>query len=127
MGIRSRRASAQIARAISAVLRTIPICAPVTLAPVAALAQPASAVLVADIPAQPLTRALAAFADQTGLQLIYVSGVASNRNSHAAKAGLGAAEALTRMLKGTGLKFEYLTPYSIRILGSGAASEVATQ
>ena len=74
--------------------------------------------LTADIPAQPLAQALEAFARQTGLQLVYVSGVVRDQRSHAVPAGLGANEALTRMLQGTGLKFEYLTPRSIRILAA---------
>jgi len=43
---------------------------------------------VADIAAQPLTQALAAFAQQTGLQLIYVSAVAEAQQSKGARAGL---------------------------------------
>lgn len=71
--------------------------------------------LSADIPAQPLAQALAAFAQQTGLQLVYVSQIVNNQRSHAVAAGLAAREALSRLLQGTGLRFEYLTPQSIRI------------
>jgi len=74
--------------------------------------------LVADIPAQPLAEALATFARQTGLQLLYVSDVVRNRRSHAAAAGLSPDEALARLLQGTGLRFDYLTPHSIRILAA---------
>jgi iron complex outermembrane recepter protein len=115
---RSRRRSADIATVVSGVLRALSICAPVALCDVpAALAEAAQpAVLGADIPAQPLAQALEAFARQTGLQLVYVSGVVTDQRSHAVSAGLGAKEALARMLEGTGLKFEYLTPRGIRIL-----------
>jgi outer membrane receptor protein involved in Fe transport len=75
-----------------------------------------SAVLAVDIPAQPLAQALGAFARQTGLQFVYVSDDVRDQSSHAVSAGLGAREALARMLEGTGLKFESLTPRSIRIL-----------
>ena len=105
---------------VSGVFRALSICAPVALldAPptLAEVFQPTS--LAADIPAQPLAEALATFARQTGLQLIYVSGLVRNRRSHAAPAGLSADETLARLLQGTGLRFEYLTSHSIRILAA---------
>ena len=52
------------------------------------------AALGTDIPAQPIAPALAAFARQTGLQLVYVSGVIRNQKSHAVPAGLQAEDAL---------------------------------
>ena len=66
----------------------------------------------------PLAQALEEFARQTGLQLVYVSGVVRDQRSHAVSAGLAADAALARMLEGTGLTFEYLTPRSIRILAA---------
>jgi iron complex outermembrane recepter protein len=112
------RRSARIATAVSAVLRGVSICAPLAiLESPAVLAQTFEArALAADIPAQPLAQALTAFGRQTRLQVFYVSGVVDQRRSHAVSAGLGAQDALTRMLEGTGLKFEYLTPRRIRIL-----------
>jgi iron complex outermembrane receptor protein len=126
-----RRRSANVATVVSGVLRALSICAPVELidAP-AALAEPQQATaLAADIPAQPLAQALAAFARQTGLQLVYVSGVVRGQRSHAVSAGLGADEALARVLEGTGLKFEYLTSRSIRILAAvvGPPREATTK
>jgi outer membrane receptor protein involved in Fe transport len=108
---------------VSGILRALSICTPAALleAP-ATLAQAFEpAALSADIPAQPLAQALEAFARQTGLQLVYVSGLVSDQRSHAASAGLSVKEALARVLQGTGLKFEYLTPRSIRILVAVAA------
>jgi iron complex outermembrane receptor protein len=122
MRFRPRRPSADIATAVSEVLRTLAICAPVALggADCAAQGSPAraaeSTTLAGDIPAQSLARALEAFAGQTGLQLVYVSGVVRDQKSQAVPAGLGADEALAQILQGTGLKFQYLTPHSIRIL-----------
>jgi outer membrane receptor protein involved in Fe transport len=116
----SRRRSANIATVMSGVLRALSICAPIALfdAP-ATLAQAFEPkALTADIPAQPLAQALAAFGRQSGLQFVYVSGVVRDQRSHAVSTGLGGHEALTRMLEGTGLKFEYLTPRSIRILAA---------
>src|ERR1700730_11202002 len=129
MGVCSRHRSADVATVVSGVLRALSICAPVALldAPptLAQTLQPTS--LAADIPARPLAEALATFARQTGLQLVYVSDVVRNRRSHAAAAGLGADEALARLLQGTGLRFEYLTPRSIRILGAVVAPRNTTR
>ena len=96
-------------------LRGLSVCAPLVifLAP-PALAE--TAVLTTGIPSQPLAEALNAFVRQTGLRLVYVSAVIRNGTSHTVSAGLGANEALARLLVGTGLQFEYLTPHSIRIL-----------
>ena len=103
---------------MSGVLRALSICVPVAIFdPPTTLAQAFEPkALGADIPAQPLAQALAAFGRETGLQFVYVSGVVRDQRSHAVSAGLGGREALARMLEGTGLKFEYLTPRSIRIL-----------
>src|ERR1700726_109199 len=123
MGVCSRHRPADVATVVSGVLRALSICAPVALldAPptLAQTLQPTS--LAADIPARPLAEALAAFARQTGLQLVYVSGIVRARRSHAAAAGLSPDEALARLLQGTGLRFEYLTPHSIRILAAEGA------
>jgi len=114
------------------------ICVPLALtdAP-AALAQTVeSATLTADIPAQPLEQALAEFSRQTGLNFVYVSEVGREKKSHAVSAGLRADAALAHLLQGTGLKFEYLTAKSVRILapelaqtapaeqGAGAATDI---
>ena len=118
MEARSRHQSARIATVVSGVLRALSICTPAALldapATLARAVEPAP--LTADIPAQPLAQALEAFARQTALHLVYVSDVVREQRSHAVAAGLGANEALARMLQGTGLKFEYLTPRSIHIL-----------
>ena len=60
-----------------------------------------SEALTAPIAAQPLAQALEAFAQQTGLHVVYVSGVVRNQKSQAVPAGLGAKEALARLLEGT--------------------------
>lgn len=109
------------------VLRALSICAPAAFldAP-AALAQTVEPTAPAGgIPAQPLAQALEAFANQTGLQLVYVSGVVRNQRAHAVPAGLGVSESLARMLEGTNLTFEYLTPRSIRILVAAAPPRAA--
>ena len=107
--------SATVAAAVCGVLRGLAVCTPlVVFGASPALAQGTG--LSVGIPAQPLAKALDAFARQTGLHLVYISGVVRDERSHTVSAGLGADEALARMLEGTGLQFEYLTPHSIRIL-----------
>jgi len=68
--------------------------------------------------AQPLADALTVFARQTGLHVAYVSDVVRGKTSHPVTAGLSAENALARLLQGTGLKFEFLTPHSVRIVAS---------
>jgi iron complex outermembrane receptor protein len=112
----------------TSVVRALSICAPFALldAP-ATLAQTFEHTSLAfEIPARPLSEALAAFARQTGLQLVYFSSVVRNRRSHAAAAGLTPDEALARLLQGTGLRFEYLTARSIRILAAAIPSREST-
>ena len=104
------------------VLRALSMLAPAALAH--AVASPAQSVETpapgAGIPGQSLARALEIFANQTGLQLVYVSAVVRNRRSHAVPAGLDAVATLTRLLQGTNLTFQYLTPRSIRIVAASA-------
>jgi hemoglobin/transferrin/lactoferrin receptor protein len=71
--------------------------------------------LTADIPGQPLPEALAAYARQTGLQLVYVSKIAQGKSSPGAQAGQAPRAALSRLLEGTGLQFEFLNERSVRI------------
>ncbi len=76
-----------------------------------------------DIAAQPLTQALSEFADQTGLQLVYVSEIAAKQASNGAPEGLTAPDALRHLLAGTGLHFEFLNDRTVRIFAvSGCAS-----
>ena len=125
MGGQSHHRSVCIATVVSAILRALPVCTPAVLlvapANLARAFEPAA--LTADIPSQPIARALEAFARQTGLQLVYVSGVVRNQRSAAVSAGLAANEALGRILEGTGLQFAYLTPHSFRILAAPVAPQ----
>lgn len=105
---------------VPAVLRMLSICAPVAFAEAQATQNQAIDIpaLTADIPAQPLAQALEAFARQTGLQIVYVSAVVHDQRSRAVSSGLSASNALVRLLEGTGLQFEYLTPRSVHILAA---------
>jgi len=81
-----------------------------------------AAELSAPIGSQPLAAALVEFAHQTGLHLLYVSQLAANRQSHDAPAGLSPTNALTLMLQGTGLNFQFLNPGTVRIFEPVAAA-----
>src|SRR5262245_59392639 len=75
--------------------------------------------LPADIAPQPLAQALVQFARETGLQLVYVADVAA-LESRGARAARSAADALTELLDGTGLKFEFLNERTVRIFTAPA-------
>ena len=58
-----------------------------------------------DIPAQPLSRALAQFGLQSGFQVIADSTLTASKNSHGVTGALDADKALDEMLEGTGLTY----------------------
>ena len=99
-------------------LRALALCVSLAAAdaPTVLAASDEPAVLTAAIAAQPLAQALEAFARQTGLHVVYVSDLVQHQISRDVPAGLGAEEALARLLQGTGLKFEFLTARSVHIL-----------
>jgi iron complex outermembrane recepter protein len=71
--------------------------------------------LSVDIPEQPLSMALAAFAVQTGLRLAYISAIGEDRVSRKARAGMPPSAALRTLLSGTGLDFIFLNSRTIKI------------
>ena len=81
------------------------------------------AALRADIPPQPLRTALAAWAQQTDLQVVYLADVVHDQHSGGASAGLPARDALTQLLAGTGLRFEFITPRAVRISAAPRAPQ----
>ena len=72
--------------------------------------------LTSPIASQPVAGALSEFASQTGLQIIYVSDVASHRKSRGAAAGLEPTAALASLLEGTGLDFAFLNERTVGIV-----------
>lgn len=83
--------------------------------PVAAQSTPATA-----IAAQPLSQALAEFARQSGLQVVYVSAVVESRQSTTVPPGLSPTDALAQLLGDTGLQYEFLNDRTIRIYAEPA-------
>jgi len=80
------------------------------------------AVFSGPIASQPLAKALVEFAHQTGLQLLYESKLAARRQSHEVPAGLSATDALTQLLQGTGLNFQFLNSKTVRIYEPAAVA-----
>ena len=74
--------------------------------------------LTADIAPQSLAAALSAFAEQTGLQLVYVSEIVEGQRSRGARAGLTLSDALTQLLDNTGLQFEFLNSRTVGIFAA---------
>ena len=79
--------------------------------------------LSSDIAPGPVAGALAEFARQTGLQLVYVSEIAQGRTSGGTRAGTAPAQALTDLLAGTGLVYTFVNDRTVRIYGRVAAAE----
>ncbi len=81
------------------------------------------------IESQPLNSALRAFSLQTGLQLIYLADLARGRSTRGCAATVVPQEALTQLLAGTGLAFEFLNERTVRIRSekNGAQPETATR
>ena len=108
--------------------RLIPRCALWCLLAVS-LASPASAaVLSSDIAPQPLAEALTAFAEQTGLQLFYLTAIAETQQSGGARAGTSPSAALAQLLEGTGLQFTFINARAVRIFApDDTASSTTTE
>ena len=69
-----------------------------------------------DIAPQALPSALAAFAEQTGLQVLYVSTIVEGKNSKGAHREGPPADVLAQLLEGTGLRFTFLNERTVQIL-----------
>jgi outer membrane receptor protein involved in Fe transport len=66
---------------------------------------------------QPLAQALSEFAAETGLQVVYVSESVGLLRSKAVPGGMPPGDTLARMLRGTGLRYEFLNAWTVRIFG----------
>ena len=79
--------------------------------------------LAADIAPGPVAGALADFARQTGLQLVYISEIAQGRTSSGTRAGTSPAQALIELLTGTGLGYTFVNDRTVRIYVLVATAE----
>ena len=82
----------------------------------------ASEVLSHDIAAQPLAQALSEFATQTGLQVVYVSGIVASQSRNARPAVCRLLMHSQRLLAGTGLRFEFLNDRTVRIFAGSSCA-----
>ena len=69
------------------------------------------------IPAEPLANALNDLAQQSGLQVMFASELVARLKSPEVRGSLTATEALQRLLDNTGLRFEFVNPHTIAIMG----------
>jgi len=83
-------------------------------------AQPSADALAESIQAQDLSSALELFAEQTGLQIFYVSADVTGKRSHAVPAGMRPVDGLRELLRGTAVQFELLNTRSVRVFASRA-------
>jgi iron complex outermembrane receptor protein len=86
----------------------------------AVAAESPPALLSETIPAQPLGGALRDLARLTHLQIVYVAAVARHRDSGGAPGGIPIRDALSRVLEGTGLQFEFLNERTVKIFSPSA-------
>ncbi len=83
------------------------------------LALPAAAqetVVSFDVPAQPLARALDAFAEQAHMQILYKTETVAGLHSSTVAGRMMPEEALRTMLRGTGLSYQTSGPHTITVI-----------
>ncbi|HYM34873.1 MAG TPA: TonB-dependent receptor, partial [Steroidobacteraceae bacterium] len=92
-------------------------CGVLSLSGAAQAAQQANSANSAIAP-MPLNKALDRFAQQSGLQLIYVSTLADGLRTEGAPGGLSQEATLDALLAGTGLRYRFINPNTVTITGS---------
>lgn len=75
-----------------------------------------------DIPAQPLSSALTAFARQSGIKLAYPASLAVGKSAPALRGPLARQEALRRLLAGSGLSYRFTSTNAVTIIGPASGS-----
>ena len=78
------------------------------------------------VPPQSLAGAIDSYAQLTGLQIIYFSDIVRGQVSKGVPAGLAPAAALTRLLDGSGLSFEFLNEHAVRIVAAPVQPKAQT-
>ncbi|GAB4140695.1 MAG: TonB-dependent receptor [Sphingomonadales bacterium] len=104
-------------------LRALTVALAVSAAPQIAQAQDSSVYF--EIGAQPVAAALQQFAEQSGLQLAYVSAITANLETRGLSGSFAPDEALQRILAGTGLAYRRIDDNTIAILNAEPASQDA--
>lgn len=105
------------------------LLASVALPGLAVAQQPASAVagrIAFDIPEQDLNRGVLLFAQRAGVQVFYDTAKLQGRRSLAVSGTLTPAEALARLLAGTGLTYRFTGPNQVTIVDPSATNAAGT-
>lgn len=74
------------------------------------------------IPGGSLNRVLAEFGRQSGLQIVYVPAIAAGKSSSGVSGVLTPAQAVTKILKGTGLIYSFTDPRTVSIVAPSSAA-----
>ncbi|WP_213980968.1 TonB-dependent receptor [Sphingomonas sp. dw_22] len=77
-----------------------------------------------DIPAGPLAMALNRFAEESGLQLSYDAALTQGRTTPGVQGALSPADALSRLLAGTGLTWRFTGPNAVTLEAAPSAGGV---
>ena len=77
----------------------------------------ASSIKDLSIPAEPLANALNDLAQQSGLQVMFASELVASLRSPEVKGSLTPTQALQQLLSNTGLRYEFVNPHTITIVG----------
>ncbi len=91
-----------------------------SLSPVPTAYAQSSQPVTVNIRAQQLGTALTSFADQAGLRLLLPSGVVAGRTSPALSGTMTREEALSRMLAGSGLSWQFTSADTVTITGGAS-------
>lgn len=92
--------------------------------PPAALAQAEAAAVAFSIPAQELVPALVQFREQSGIQVAYESAAVAEMRTDGVNGSMTPSDALTRLLAGTGLAFEFTAERTVTLLRPSEQSGV---
>tara|TARA_R110001592_G_scaffold81299_5_gene241396 strand:- start:4141 stop:6615 length:2475 start_codon:yes stop_codon:yes gene_type:complete len=79
-----------------------------------------------DIPAQPLAQALIAFKEQSGLQLAYKTEAVAGLATRGVNGAMTQADALIRLLDGTGLVFDFTAVSTVTLARAGKGGDRVT-
>src|SRR6185312_4042670 len=82
---------------------------------------PSQALIAFSIPAEPLADALNRLAQQSGLQILFPSGLGAQIRSQEVRGSLTVDGALHRLLINTGLRFEFINARTVTIYGDTPA------
>lgn len=87
---------------------------------------PAQQAIHLRIPSQPIGEALNAFAEQSGLQLLFRSELGEGVTAPAVQGVLSAQQALELLLAQSGLKYEFINPHTVTVRSAEADSQGAS-